>query len=408
MSPDGSRPLAAGSGRPSVTYERLTALGPRVVDVGLLLGVGLLLVFDVAFGGAGTTDRTLAKVAAGLGALLAVALRRRFPLATMLAMVAAVLLPSLERGTSPGLGSFYWYPAFAPVAALGALATPVVRRQSAPVATAAVAAGAVAVGSLLAWPNDDSELILFVVLFGGTYVIGVGAGVYLRDLDRQQRLAASRARADERLDLARELHDLVAHYVTGIVVQAQAAQVVADRDPSAAGTALDRIEEAGKDALTAMRRLVGSLRDDDALPTAPPVGLAGLADLVAPDGAPGPAVVVTIDPAADLAVPGAVAASVHRIVQESVTNARRHGVDATRVEVDVLLADRALAVTVTDDGRPLLAGRWVEGQGYGLIGMQERAQALGGTLTAGPVDPPGHGWQVRATLPLLDAGGLAS
>lgn len=107
MSPDGSRPLAAGSGRPSVTYERLTALGPRVVDVGLLLGVGLLLVFDVAFGGAGTTDRTLAKVAAGLGALLAVALRRRFPLATMLAMVAAVLLPSLERGTSPGLGSFY-------------------------------------------------------------------------------------------------------------------------------------------------------------------------------------------------------------------------------------------------------------------------------------------------------------
>lgn len=238
------------------------------------------------------------------------------------------------------------------MAALGALATPVIRRQPVVTAVAAGIAGAVAIASLLLWPIGRLELILFAVLFGGTYVIGVGAGVYLRDLERQQQAAAEAARVDERIDLARELHDLVAHYVTGIVVQAQAARVVADRDPAAAGEALDQIEGAGKDALTAMRRLVGSLRNDDGssptAPIAPPVGLAGLDDLVAASSTLGLAVALAVDQRARNHLPGAVAASTHRIVQESLTNVRRHAVEATRAEVDVRLVGEVLATGSTD------------------------------------------------------------
>lgn len=402
-------PVGPGAGRshprptdPS-TWDRLSTLGPRVVDAGLLLGVGLLVLLDLFTtqqeGGPGRA--ALAKLALSVTALPAVALRRRWPVASMAAMVAVVLITSLGRQELGADGYGYWYPVFAPIAALGALATPVIRRQPVAVAIAAGVAGAVAVLSLTDVANDSTELILLVVLFGGTYVIGVGAGVYLRDLDRQRHLAAETARLDERMDLARELHDLVAHYVTGIVVQAQAARVVADRDPAAAGEALDRIEGAGKDALGAMRRLVGSLRDDDGAPVAPPVGLAGLDDLVGTSGTLGLAVELTIDDDAHHRLPGAVAASTHRIVQEALTNVRRHAVDAGRARVDVRVDGGTLVVTVDDDGRQPVGGHRTDPRrGYGLVGMQERAQALGGTLTAGPLDPPAHGWRVQARLPL--------
>jgi signal transduction histidine kinase len=212
----------------------------------------------------------------------------------------------------------------------------------------------------------------------------------------------------------------VAHYVTGIVVQAQAAQVIADRDPAAAGAALVRIEGAGRDALDAMRTMVGSLRGaTDAgadVPTAPPAGLAtvdglaGLEDLADRSRAAGLPVSVTVAPGAAQAARGATATSVHRIVQESLTNVHRHAVEPTAARVDVEVGGGHLVVTVTDDGRQPVgtadatldrtADRTVVGAGFGLIGMAERAHALRGTLTAGPVAPPGQGWQVRAALPL--------
>lgn len=388
----------------SVTWDRLTALGPRVIDAGLLLGVGVLVLLDLIVARDTGSEHALTKVSISATALIAVAARRRWPLGSMLAMVAAIFLTSYGRDLFTADLYGYQYPTFAPVAALGALATPVVRRQPVVAAAAAGVSGAAAIVSLLLWPTDRSEQILFAVLFGGTYVIGVGAGVYLRDLDRQQLAAAEAARVDERMDLARELHDLVAHYVTGIVVQAQAARVVADQDPAAAAEALDQIEGAGREALTAMRRLVGSLRNDDApspaAPISPPVGLAGLTDLVSTSTTLGMAVGLTVDERARRGLPGTISASTHRIVQESLTNVRRHAVAATRAEVDVQVVDDTLLVTVSDDGRPPIGGHRIDRRGYGLVGMHERAQALGGTLAAGPVDPPGHGWRVQARLPL--------
>lgn len=223
----------------------------------------------------------------------------------------------------------------------------------------------------------------------------VGAGVLLRQSDRERAIAATHARHDERLAIARELHDVVAHHVTGMVVQAQAGQLVAGSDPERAASVLASIERAGSEALTSMRRMVGALRTDDATaPTAPAATLAELRDLAWHTTELGLPVHLEVD--ATLGVPADVAQSVHRIVRESLTNAQRHAAGATGVAVRVERRVSSLDVVITDDGRP----RAAPGHGgFGLVGMAERVQALGGTFAAGP--RPAGGWEVHATFPLL-------
>lgn len=384
--------------------------GPRLVDVGLVGAVGMVGLVDLI--AAGNTTYVVPALGALAVAMVATWFRRRAPHAAYAAVLAviladAALLESLRHSAaSPG------FPRFAPVAAACALIVPIVRRSSAVFGAGSVVAGVIAIALVVA--PAFAETLMFAVVLEGMFAVGVIGGLYLRGLDRQRRLDAERARNDERLDLARELHDLVAHHVTAIVIQAQAAQVVADRDPAAAGEALGRIEEVGKESLAAMRRLVGSLRAiDDAADgvdgvdgeaadgvAAPVATLAALERLVEENRRLGLPVQLVVDPSAEGA-PAAVAASAHRIVQESLTNARRHAEDPRSVEVDLRRVGADLVVTVTDDGR------WSPGEpssrrGYGLVGMRERAQLLDGDLTAGPVDPPGHGWRVRAVLPLGD------
>jgi signal transduction histidine kinase len=224
----------------------------------------------------------------------------------------------------------------------------------------------------------------------------VGAGVLLRRSDRDRALAADQARHDERLAIARELHDVVAHHVTGMVVQAQAGQVVAGRDPARAAATLTSIERAGTEALTAMRRLVGAMRTEGAdAPTAPTATtLAELDELARHSTELGLPVRVTV--AGADGVPPDVARSVHRIVRESLTNARRHASGASGVEVRVARRSSSLEVDITDDGR----ARSASGNGgFGLVGMAERVQALGGTFAAGP--RPDGGWAVHVSFPLL-------
>jgi signal transduction histidine kinase len=227
------------------------------------------------------------------------------------------------------------------------------------------------------------------------------AGGYLRWLDWRQQDATRRARGEERLELARDLHDVVAHHVTGIVVQAQAAQLVAEVDPVAANANLPGIERAGRDALDAMRDMIGSLRSPDPAPVPlQPVGASGLHDLVAETnrlGTPTRLVVHGLDPDH---LPAPLAASVLRMVQEALTNVRRHGVDVTDVEVGLTRAGGDLLLDVRDDGR--WVRRSTRPSGFGLVGMEERARALGGELAAGPV--PTGGWLVRARLPLAPHG----
>lgn len=211
------------------------------------------------------------------------------------------------------------------------------------------------------------------------------ARVRIRDIDQ--------AKAREREQLARELHDTVAHHVSGIAIQAQAGRAVAAEYPERAVEALATIEDAASRTLTELRTMVGLLRDSDDADFAPRAGLAEVRHL-ATDGQARPRVDVRL--AGDLDdLPPAVAAAVYRLAQESITNARRHARHATHVTVALTGDGDQVRLTVDDDGSTGAASR--APAGYGLVGMRERATLLGGSFHAGPAAD--RGWRVEAVLP---------
>ncbi|ASU84322.1 two-component sensor histidine kinase [Nocardiopsis gilva YIM 90087] len=221
-------------------------------------------------------------------------------------------------------------------------------------------------------------------------------GLYLRWRAAQRASHVARARREERLSLARDLHDVVAHQITGIVVQAQALQHVGARNPELAVTALPEIEAAGTRALTAMRRLVGALREGDEVPLEASDLAAALRALESDGDDNGPPVEVRLS--GDLAeVAPDVGTAIARMAQEGVTNARRYARDATCIRVRAEVDKGRVWLEVRDDGRGG-GSSFGDGGGYGLIGMAERAKLLGGTCTAGPI-ANGQGWSVRAELP---------
>jgi signal transduction histidine kinase len=251
------------------------------------------------------------------------------------------------------------------------------------------------VGRVTLHPEYVAPASLGVMLWIGA----LGLGVWLRLLDARRNLVIDTVRREERLELARELHDVVAHHITGIVVQAQAARIIADRHPESLSATLTDIESAGNDALSAMRKVVGLLRDPrDAGGFAPTPER--LADLVGRFAERGPSVQLRL-PEADQkpSWPPEIATTVYRIVQEALTNVALHAPAATNVTVVVDDDHCEITVHVTDDapaGSPT-PSRLPDG-GHGLVGMRERVQALGGTLRAGP--KADAGWAVTATLPL--------
>jgi signal transduction histidine kinase len=196
----------------------------------------------------------------------------------------------------------------------------------------------------------------------------------------------------EREQLARELHDTVAHHVSAITIRAQAGQVVAASDPSAAVDALRVIEQEAVRTLGEMRTIVGVLRRGEAADLVPQQGVSDIERLGATDH--GPRVDVTMTGDLDDLAPS-LGAALYRIAQEAVTNAMRHARHATRVDVRVVGDDDCVRLTVRDDGDTAASGRGPDG--YGLIGMAERATLLGGTLVAGPGN--GRGWSVDVVLP---------
>ncbi|MCT2586668.1 sensor histidine kinase [Actinophytocola gossypii] len=249
--------------------------------------------------------------------------------------------------------------------------------------------------------TNSSSVLLLLFLLG----VAIVTGWYFRARDRERnqtvRAAVNSAQQGERMALARELHDVVAHHVTGIVVQAQAALLVAAKNPGVAVTALEKIEYSGTEALTAMRTLVGSLRDGTAA-TADPAATgqattdlrADLAALV--DNYAGPPIALDLDLPEEL--PHEVGRSVLRLVQESLTNVGKHAPDATEVRVRVARLGETLHIRVVDDGarRPVKPAGG--SGGYGLVGMRERVELLGGRFEAGP---SGYvGWSVEAWLPV--------
>jgi len=254
-----------------------------------------------------------------------------------------------------------------------------------------------------------------------------------------QHEAASSAVNEERLRIARELHDVVAHSMSVIAVQAGYGQYVIDDNPADARDALGAIQATSRDALEEMRRMLGVLRQQDASPgpargapppTAgpPPTADPSLAGMPEPRaearataaGAPlapapgladldrliqrthGAGVQVSLERSGRVrAVPAGVDLSAYRIIQEALTNVVRHAGGGARCAVSVGYGDEALDIRVTDDGGQslVLTPAAVIGTGHGIIGMRERANLCGGEFSAGPL--PDGGFQVTATLPLL-------
>ena len=241
---------------------------------------------------------------------------------------------------------------------------------------------------IVVWPLIDSTVIDAIADLLAVLVVAAVA----QAMRYRARLAAEREHGErlrERNDLARELHDSVAHHVSAIAVQAQAAQFVLATDPDAAPKALAGIESIANEALTEMRRLVGILRSDDDV--ARSVAATSLDDLTSSTARPA---VVCVSETDLEHLPRSVAAAVYRIAQEAITNARRHAVEPTRIEVDLETGVDQVRLEVRNDGSapPERSG------GFGLIGMRERAEALGGSFEAGPA---ATGWSVRATLPTV-------
>ncbi|MEU6557301.1 sensor histidine kinase [Streptomyces sp. NPDC046915] len=275
-----------------------------------------------------------------------------------------------------------------------------------PARTAGVALAAalvMAVSTGLPRFEHTGAVVPFALLFGVAWAVGFAVGQrrrYLHMLLRQEQDRADREAAAERLRIARELHDGIAHSMSVISVQAGYGRLVLDDRPQDARNALEAIETTGRETLVELRRMLGVLHDDgddgdgtDNPALAPAPRLADLDRLVERTRRPGLRIGLAVTGRARPLPPGLEAAA-YRIVQEALTNVVKHA-DASTAQVTVAYGPGELTLTVTDDGsiRPAPSRT-----GRGLTGMQERLALYGGTLLAGPAAT--GGFRVRASIPV--------
>ena len=278
----------------------------------------------------------------------------------------------------------------------------VVSRRAEPTwAVPAIVTNTAAVGLLVLRGGVSVTYVIAGLVLGLAATAVIGAGVYLRTVHATRERALDLVRAEQRAAFASDLHDFIAHHVTGIVVQAQGARFIAEQDPKRVLLALERIEEAGAETMASMRRMVGVLRDPQAQPDAPLAPLAGVEQL-------GPLLEQFTNAGGALArlhvdgdvtgLPVEVSTSAYRVVMEALTNTRQHAVGANVADVWIRRTPEWLLVRVANDGAVPKAATARERTGYGLVGLAERVRAVGGRITAGPgVD---GGWLVDAALPL--------
>jgi signal transduction histidine kinase len=238
------------------------------------------------------------------------------------------------------------------------------------------------------------EQVWGMVLF---WIVPILPGIIPRYRARLVRQRIREARLRERHLIARELHDTVAHHVSAIAIQAQAGQFVADKDPDAVAGVLASIEEAASRSLDEMRKIVSALRDSESAAFAPQRGIADIEPLANIKG---------LEPRVDVDLTGdldglrpSVEHCLFRLSQESITNARRHARNVTRIAVCITGSADDVLLTVTDDGDTTTRGTR-SGSGHGLITMAERTELLGGTFEAGPGTD--GGWVVSAAVPRSD------
>ncbi|MBP0460013.1 sensor histidine kinase [Streptomyces montanisoli] len=352
----------------------------------------------------------------GVAFSVVVAARRRAPEA-MLVLAAVLGVAQLVLGVRPGVPDFGMLVAIYTVAARGGR----------PWASRLALVGGIAAAPVaqLRWPMQDVSTggrffltLVLVVPFVLAWVLGdsmrTRRAYFDQLMERATRLEKEReaqakvAVAAERARIARELHDVVAHNVSVMVVQADGAAYVLDAAPDQAKEALQTISGTGRQALAEMRRLLGVLRSEDGkesgeyVPQPDVEQIEVLVEQVRQAG-------ITVDfkvEGTPRPLPSGVELTAYRIVQEALTNSRKHGGPDVGTSVRLVYFDDGLGLLVEDDGRGVAQvmqeDRGADGHGQGLIGMRERVGMVGGTLDAGP--RPGGGFRISALLPLKAAG----
>jgi signal transduction histidine kinase len=370
---------------------RLRAL-PRL-DLALAVALACLALADVALR---HFDRPLLAVVAAAPMTLPLAVRRTQPLVALVIVIAGLVLRILAGPSGAD-------PVFVPIVLLSAVYSTGAygsgRERVAGYAIAlCVGATALQQDSDAQWSNTG-DVAYYAMLFSFPWLAGAAmrrfrertAATIVRAAEAER--ARASAVEEERIRIARELHDVVAHAISVIVLQARGGRRIMDADREQARQALDAIESAGEQALTEMGRLLGMLRSDgERVVLAPRPSMRHLEDLVSSVRAAGLPVdlsvageVIELPPGVDL--------SAYRIVQEALTNALKHAGPA-RAHVSIRYAQGALQLEITDDGRRLPDASG----GHGLTGMRERVAVFGGRLESGR--RPEGGYALRAMLPL--------
>jgi signal transduction histidine kinase len=324
-------------------------------------------------------------------ATLALALRRRAPLATACIVAVAIAVPELATVLTVQI-----WGDFLPML----IAVYSVARHS-PARAAAAGAGALGIALLvveLRVPVSGTTANIPFIWLPSCAAVAAGRALRAREhhLEAERDTSVRAAVADERERIARELHDIVAHCVSVMVVQAGAAEDLLDRDPQRVRQPLEAIQDIGREAVAELRRMLGLLRAEATAPAlTPQPGTAELDELVAQIDAAGLPVRLHVA-GTPRPLPRGIELAGYRIVQEALTNALKHAGPASAT-VSLRYGEQALEIEVLDDGR----GGTVNGHGHGLIGMRERVALYRGELDAGP--RPEGGFQVRVRLPVEDA-----
>ncbi|MGH2428455.1 MAG: sensor histidine kinase [Candidatus Limnocylindria bacterium] len=381
--------------------RRIARLDPVIFDV-VLVGVVLLIgMLGLAVQEPGVIGTSPLRWVLSLALALPLLARRRFAEAVLVAVAAAALLQALLVPPGPGFDGFL-------ALLIAAFSAGAHARTWTGLAALAGALGAViAVGLTMPPLTTEGVVIPFIYLGAawGTGRLARSRGDRAERLAREaERLARERdergrlAAAQERARIARELHDVVAHAVTTMVLQAGAAEAELAPDQARLRGRLSSIGASGRQALDELRRVLAVLRTSEASDeeSGPVPGLADLPRLTDQLRTAGIEVDLTVD-AGPGRLPPSLELSAYRIVQEALTNVLRHA-SATRTSVLVRREAKRLTVEVRDDGRGAGPGTAIDGGGHGLVGMRERAAMFGGALTA-ELSPDG-GFVVRAQLPV--------
>ncbi|MFD1149798.1 sensor histidine kinase [Saccharothrix hoggarensis] len=371
---------------------------------------GVLLVFDLGtMAAAGTRVPGSALLFVGAMMIAPVVFRRKYPLGSSYVILFGGSVQLFTHGDISD-GAPFRLADFALAVGLYTVVAYVGRRQG------LLYAIWLAVGTFV-WAlwrmgaGAEAAFMVFViaVVFAFSWALGEFVGArraYHSELEQRLKLLETErdqqariAVGEERSRIARELHDVVAHAVSVMVVQADGAGYAIKSNPDLAEAAVRTIADTGRQALTELRRLLGVLRSEDQSGTQwmpqPAAGdLHELADTCRAAGLP-----VALETAGDLGtLPAGLGLGVYRIVQEALTNTLKHAGSGAAATVRVARTPDQVEVEVTDDGFGTPHDLVAVSGGNGLIGMRERAGVLGGTLEAGP--NPGGGWRVRAVLPL--------